>query len=854
MRFLDSMYLPKNNEDPKLILGKNIEDINHILDYLKTRKTEPVFELLINDGKAHRLYFDDDGDIDTDYDSISQEEFKQLEKDRRISNKKKLKTYFKDTEIDLSISSYCGKTVCGSRKISFHYVISNVKGTTEQNKHLASIFGFDTTIYPKKGKQQLFRLGSQHKYAKDKRTRGHRKPKLLTNKDDISKHIIQYDSDDCIVFKPPVNAITDFSTSDSEDTLIINDTETKSISSVDTERDTESIQSISETETDESICPILKQLPKKYVDNYKLWLEVTLYYKQFGNYEDWSRWCKTCPRYSPDWTFKNFQIWESRPMYAGDGKQALYKLINPLSEDRTDKLFKLFNGDINDTDIVNDLIDQFKSYFRVVNYKKDEIFVYNRDTDLWESVVKDYLVCYLSRYWIPELKQLAFIISSEVPGEQDGKVNSKWFGKLEPNVYTKIKQKFINNVNSQGNTKTKNNYIKDFFLRDSIKDEKFKNKLNIEKHILSVKGGKVNLKTKEFSKRVQTDYLSYELDLEYNPEAENEAFEEFILDILTPVGGGCEGHLAAAYLQRYLGYGITGETRAEKILVLMGNGSNGKSKLFSMLQSVLKANVDLVGVWNADIFNENISSNNVNNASPEIAKLYGKRLGFINESKKSTVWGETFKKLVDSGSSLTARELYGASFEFNLSTTFIMCSNEFPNFPIDYCYTRRIDTLELMNRYCDLDKRVPSDIGVNDKPININIINEVCGNIEAKQGILNWLIEGAFDYYGNGLLNIPLSQQKKKENFISGNDWFKNFTITKDKKDFIAVNAVYENINLLTSCRVKKEDLIAKFVESGAKLTRKIVDGKRIPILRYVKDSIENEEPEPELLIIEEGD
>ena len=76
-----------------------------------------------------------------------------------------------------------------------------------------------------------------------------------------------------------------------------------------------------------------------------------------------------------------------------------------------------------------------------------------------------------------------------------------------------------------------------------------------------MKGGKVNLRTREFSYRCQEDYLSYELDLEYNSNAKNKAFEDFVLDILTPVVDNGEGQSSRNYLQRYLGYSITGETK-----------------------------------------------------------------------------------------------------------------------------------------------------------------------------------------------------------------------------------------------------------------------------------------------------
>jgi len=858
MMFQNTYILPKPNEEPNLKFGKVLECNEKNKKFLceNLKGTEPVYELLINKGVPLRLYFDDDGDNNVDLDSLTKDEFNKMVNNRNEENIKKLKDYFNNTDLDLSISSYCGKDYSnpknnnyyGKRKISFHYIISNVKGTMEQNKELAKLFEWDTTIYPNKlGGKQAMRIGKFHKYGKSQRyvndqNQKHRKPKLLTNTQDISKHIIQFVDSDCFDFKPSVT-IENFANGTSNEVETIG-TSNEVESSGDTDN-TDIDNTIQIEEEDNPICPILKDLPPNYVNNYNDWLKITLYYKQCGTYESWCEWCKTCPRYNPSWDSKNKQLWESRPIYKGDGKKAIQKLTNPLNLKRQSELFKIFNGDINDTAIVDDLIQQFNPYFKVVNYKKDDIYVYNRDTDLWESVVKDYLICYLSKYWMPHLNQLSYIVSTEVLEEEDTMLKSKWFGKLELSAYKKALLKFQNNINSQGNTKTKNNFIKEFFLRDIIKDEKFKQKLNTEKHILSVKGGKINLKTKEFSYRCQEDYLSYELDLEYNSNAKNKAFEDFVLDILTPVVDNGEGQASRDYLQRYLGYSITGETKEEKILVLMGNGSNGKSKLFSMLQNVLKANVDLVGTWNADLFNENTSSNNVNNASPEIAKLYGKRLGFINESKKSMVWGETFKKLVDTGSSLTARELYGSSFEFDLSTTFIMCSNDFPNFPIQDCFKRRINTLELMNRYCDMNDRNSSETTANDKPININIINEVCGNIESRQGILNWLIDGAFEYYRDKkLLTIPESQEKKKEQYISGNDWFKNFTITGDKKDFIAVNSIYENINLLTSCRVKRDEMISRFVEAGAKLARKIVDGKRIPILRFVKDNIEDEDPE----------
>ena len=855
MNFMDSMNLPIKGQIPNLLFGRTLEnnekDLKAIVSRIKKNPNskkdvlnrEPIFEYFTNSNQNVKFYFDDDGDKNNNYTDITKDEFNSVCKTRNEKNIAKLQRYFAGYYLDISISSYNGfdksyttpkaNPHYGKRKLSFHYVL-NIIGTISTCHKIAKELCFDTSIYPKENKQQLFRIGWQHKYKKSIRSfkdgKGHRSPKLLSNQKDISKHLLQYINADCIEYK-------------CEPDIIMN-----TIYNSDTEEQVEEIQeNIKENIiTSNILCSVLKQLPKNYVNDFKDWLKITFYYKQFGTYNNWCIWCKTSPNYKDDWEQKNKELWDNRPVYNGNGKQMIENLSNPCDEKRLKTLFEIMNGLTNDTLIVNDIENQFKQYFKVVNYKKDDIWVFNRDKDLWENITKDYLNTYLSRYWIPHLKTLAYEISTEIPIIADESIISKWFGKMNDKTYKKAKDLILKTINNTCMTKSKNNFIKEFFLRDSMKDEKFRQKLNIDKHILSVKGGKINLKTKEFSYRTQKDLISYELDLSYNKKCgENKEFNEFILDILTPVIDNGEGNDCYQYLQQYLGYSITGETKEEKILVLMGNGSNGKSKLIQLLQNTLKSNVDIVGSWNADLFNENTGSSNVNNASPEIAKLYGKRLGFINESKKSMVWGETFKKLVDTGSCLNARELYGSTFEFDLTCSFIMASNEFPNFPIMECFERRVDTLNLINNYCDMTNENRKNITINDKQRDTNIIDKISGTTEKKQGILNWLIDGSYNYYKDDKLKkLPKSQEERKKEYISGNDWFKHFTMTNDVKDYKEVNSVYETINLLTSCRVKKDDMISKFVENGGILSRKMIDGKKVPIIRKCKDNIQEVEKE----------
>ena len=116
MMFQDNMFHSKNGEEPRLIFGKALEskDLNAICDRLnnhpkgKHLNKEPIFEYIVNKGQQLRLYFDDDGDTDKDYNSLSDSEFETLCNTRNESNINKLNKYFDDTTLDISSSSYNG--------------------------------------------------------------------------------------------------------------------------------------------------------------------------------------------------------------------------------------------------------------------------------------------------------------------------------------------------------------------------------------------------------------------------------------------------------------------------------------------------------------------------------------------------------------------------------------------------------------------------------------------------------------------------------------------------------------------------------------------------------------------------
>jgi len=112
--FQDNMFLTKNGEEPKLIferaLESNTKDINAICDRInnnpngKHLNREPIFEYIVNKGQKLRLYFDDDGVANSNYDTLSPIEFETLCNTRNQYNIDKIMKYFNDITLDISIS------------------------------------------------------------------------------------------------------------------------------------------------------------------------------------------------------------------------------------------------------------------------------------------------------------------------------------------------------------------------------------------------------------------------------------------------------------------------------------------------------------------------------------------------------------------------------------------------------------------------------------------------------------------------------------------------------------------------------------------------------------------------------
>lgn len=273
-------------------------------------------------------------------------------------------------------------------------------------------------------------------------------------------------------------------------------------------------------------------------------------------------------------------------------------------------------------------------------------------------------------------------------------------------------------------------------------------KLDTHRDLLCVPNGVVDLRTGELRPSDPALLLTMCAGVKYDCAATSPRWEQFIREVLPNPD-------EAAYLQRWAGYILTGHTREEAMGVWYGQGANGKSVLGDLLAlllgdyAVAASPAILVG-----------KSPDLGGASPELARLAGRRLCYVNESKAGDRLNDATVKQLVSTEKMTARPLYGSTFEFYPTAKIVLRTNNKPIVKDDSDgIWRRMHLLNFAQRF---------DRGRRDVHLADTLKAEL-------PGILAWCIRGARAWYARGL-NPPPTVQAATEAYRSDNDdlgqWF----------------------------------------------------------------------------------
>jgi putative DNA primase/helicase len=202
-----------------------------------------------------------------------------------------------------------------------------------------------------------------------------------------------------------------------------------------------------------------------------------------------------------------------------------------------------------------------------------------------------------------------------------------------------------------------------------------------------------------------------------------------------------------AFLQRFLGYCMTGETREHVLLFLYGKGANGKGVFINTIVNVFG---DYAVVAPMDLF---MASKHERHPT-EIAKLRGARLVVAQETEKGRHWDAVKIKMLTSEDKLTGRFMRQDFFDFKPTHKLIISGNYKPSL-------RSVD--EGMRRRRLL---VPLTVTIPIEERDPQFAERLKPEYPA---ILRWILDGCLEWHSDGL-RVPEIVRNASDEYFEEQD------------------------------------------------------------------------------------
>jgi putative DNA primase/helicase len=248
--------------------------------------------------------------------------------------------------------------------------------------------------------------------------------------------------------------------------------------------------------------------------------------------------------------------------------------------------------------------------------------------------------------------------------------------------------------------------------------------------LLGVANGVVNLQTGQIRDGRPEDRITMSTRVAYDSKAKSKLWETTIREIFE------RDDDLIAYMQRALGYSLTGSCREEVLFVSWGGGANGKSTIMRTIAWLLGDYADNLSFSALEHRERNGGS-----ASPELAKLPGKRFVTASESSDTVRLNEARLKAMTGRDPVTARGLFENEFTFEPSFKLWLATNHRPVVQDDSDgFWRRIHLIPFLESFVGRE--------------NVLLKDTLCTEAEAP-GILAWLVRGALAWQKAGRLDPP---------------------------------------------------------------------------------------------------
>jgi putative DNA primase/helicase len=294
-----------------------------------------------------------------------------------------------------------------------------------------------------------------------------------------------------------------------------------------------------------------------------------------------------------------------------------------------------------------------------------------------------------------------------------------------------------------------------------FQDDAFEETLDSVPHLLGVKNGVVDLRTGALRQREPEDCIYTIVDVEYETTADTALMERVVSQAMADHEG------KTRFMQKLLGYAITGEVCEEIFVVFTGSGRNSKGVLTQLL-------ADLLGLMYVDMNAGIISCDRqVANLDAEVSKLKGARVAVFKELNV----GERMKKdkvqLLSGGDGIPCCKKYCDSMTIRPRHLCILETNHMPE--IDQVIPSIIERLICVHFPVSFTELMPGEEATQfrrqcDPTLKMRLRG-------AHAGALKWLVDGAVQWYATRDLkrNAPLEVKEFTKEYLLDQDRLQQF-------------------------------------------------------------------------------
>lgn len=279
--------------------------------------------------------------------------------------------------------------------------------------------------------------------------------------------------------------------------------------------------------------------------------------------------------------------------------------------------------------------------------------------------------------------------------------------------------------------------------------------LDVDPWLFNCENGTIDLRTGVLRPHSRKDLITVLSPVEYDSDAECPLWLAFLRRI---TGGDEEGEELAYYLQRAIGYSLSGDTSAQVMFLLYGLGCNGKSTFTMTIRKLMAGYAERMDAEDLMLKDKRIAGGG--GPKEGIANLRNKRFVVGSELQDGRRLDVGLIKDMTGGETIKGRRLYEHEFEFMPSHKLWLYGNHKP--------VIADSTLSIWRRV----KQIPFNVTIPSSEVDMALGLKL---EEELPGILAWAVEGCLEWQKNGLYGEPAAVTIATEKYQHDQDILGDF-------------------------------------------------------------------------------